>query len=117
VTGGCDEGCDSYAFAAVLDAATGEEVQGFGVRDAVALTDVDGLTVALRWKRKPAAPRTGVDAAGAAARRGRAAGGAGGIGAAAAGVVDSTALAGRRVRLRIYFRDATVYAVGAGGAE
>ena len=73
-------------FVAALDAATGRELPGFGARDVVPLLDVDGLRLALRWKR-PGAP---------------------------AGVADSTALAGRSIRLRVYFRDATVFAVGAG---
>ena len=83
VTGGCDEGCDACVFVAVLDAATGAEVEGYGMKDVVAMADVDGLRLVLQWK---------------------------GSGSA---VVNSTALAGRQVRLRIYFRDATVFAVGA----
>ena len=51
VTGGCDEGCAAYVFAAVLDAATGEEIPGFGVKQAMPMKDVDGLRLPLRWKK------------------------------------------------------------------
>ena len=85
VTGGCDEGCDACVLVAVLDAATGAEVEGYGMKDVVAMADIDGLRLVLQWK---------------------------GSGSA---VVNSTALAGRQVRLRIYFRDATVFAVGCRG--
>jgi hypothetical protein len=103
VTGGCDEGCAAYVFAAVLDAATGEEIPGFGVKQALPMKDVDGLRLPLRWKK------------GASGSADGAADGAGADGAAPApSTVNSTRLAGRDVRLRIYFRDATVYAVGSG---
>ncbi len=41
-TRGCDEGCAAYMYAAVLDAATGAELPGFGVQDTVPMMDVDG---------------------------------------------------------------------------
>ena len=90
VTGGCDEGCQGYIFVAVLDSTTGKELPGFGIKDAVAMKDVDGLRRVLQWKKGK------------------------GEGKPTGSTTDSTALAGHDVRLRIYFRDATVYAVGVG---
>ena len=78
---GCDEGCAAYLYAAVLDAASGEELEGFGVAQTVPMMDVDGQRLPLRWKN------------------GR----------------DTASLVGKRVRVRLYFRDAYVYALGAGG--
>ena len=156
-------------FVAVLDATTGEEVEGYGVKDAVAMTDVDGLRMVLQWKKKP--KWTSVDnwnavrdgpkttqpdvAACQAACTGacdqfsfnRDSGhcftsastawtgiasdhitsgcdpvrvpacpaGQSPPGPSQGAFVDSTALAGRSVRLRIHFRDATLYAVGSEG--
>ena len=82
---GCDEGCAAYLFAAVLDAETGEELAGYGVNDTSALTAADGLRLPLLWRS-----------------------GAGGEGGNNGTTVDTAPLAGRRVRLRLYFRDATV---------
>lgn len=81
---GCDEGCAAYLFAAVLDADTGDELAGYGVNETVVKMGTDGLHLVLQWR-----------------------------GAKGGEVVDTTPLVGKRVRLRIYFRDATVYAVGA----
>lgn len=82
---GCDEGCAAYVFATVLDAATGHELAGYGVGQAIVMTNTSGLRLPLRWHA------TGGN-----------------------GTVDTAAIVGRSVRLRLYFRDATVYAVGAG---
>ena len=92
VTGGCDEGCDSYLFAALLDGESGAEIPGFGVIDAVAMTDVDGLKMVMQWKRTSSGEEGGEE-----------------------GVtfVNTTALGGKSVRVRMYFRDAMVYAIGA----
>jgi hypothetical protein len=81
---GCDEGCAAYLFAAVLDADTGAEIAGYGVNETVAKMNIDGLRLVLQWRD-----------------------------GATGEVVDTTSLGGRRVRLRLYFRDATVFAVGA----
>lgn len=82
VTGGCDEGCAAYLFAAVLDGDTGEAIEGYRVQDAVVMKNVDGQRLELQW-------------------RGR--GGA---------VATTAALSGKRLKLRLYFRDAIVYAIG-----
>ena len=72
-----------YVFAAVLDGVTGDELAGYGVGDTVPMEDVDGLRLPLKWRG-----RSGT-------------------------TIDTSPLAGKLVRLRIYFRDATVFAVGA----
>ena len=80
---GCDEGCAAYLFAAVLDADSGLEIAGYGVNETRPLMGVDGLQLVLQWNGP------------------------------AGGAVDTTPLVGRRVRIRLYFRDATIYALGA----
>ena len=68
----------------MLDADTGDELTGYGVDNASPKMGTNGLKLLLQWKGK----NNGEP-------------------------VDTTPLAGRRVRLRVYFRDATVYAIGA----
>ena len=70
-------------YAAVLDGTTGEELPGYGVSETIPMEDVDGQRLPLTWR--------GHDGT----------------------VVDTSPLKGRLVKLRIYFRDATIYAVGA----
>eukprot|EP00040_Diaphanoeca_grandis_P030981 m.184414 g.184414 ORF g.184414 m.184414 type:complete len:512 (+) comp32187_c0_seq2:119-1654(+) len=82
---GCDEGCAAYLYAAVLDAATGDELPGYGVRQANVLMNIDGQKLPLQWRD----------------------------GDGNSTLVDTSPLAGRAVRLRLYFRDTIVYAVGA----
>ena len=72
-----------YVYAAVLDGATDEEIPGYGVSDTLPMEDVDSLNLPLKWRSS------------------------GGT------TVDTSPLAGKTVKLRIYFRDATIYAVGA----
>lgn len=62
------------------------------------MMDVDGLRLPLLWH---AAPRPG-DNDGSEVR---------------ASALGSSALAGRRVRLRLHFRDATIFALGAGSSD
>lgn len=81
---GCDEGCAAYLFAEVLDAKTGKELPGYGVMNTKPIMAADGLKLRLEWEGKDRS------------------------------IVDTVQLAGKRVRLRLHFRDATVYAVGAG---
>merc|ERR1712232_175259 len=81
---GCDEGCAAYLYATVLDATTGDEIPGYGVEQAHVMMDADGLRLPLQWKT------------------------------ADGKLIGSEGLVGKQVRLRIYFRDTTVYAVGAG---
>ena len=71
-------------FAAVLDADTGEEIRGYGVDNASVKMGTDGLKLLLQWR-----------------------------GTKDGELVNTTPLAGHRVRVRVYFRDATVFAVGA----
>ena len=84
---GCDEGCAAYIYATVLDASTDQELPGYGLEQTIAMMNVDGQQMPLRWRQ-----------------------GGGGGGAP----YDTSSLAGRRVRVRFYFRDATIYALGAG---
>jgi len=68
----------------VLDADTGEEIRGYGVDNASVKMGTDGLKLLLQWR-----------------------------GTKDGELVNTTPLAGHRVRVRVYFRDATVFAVGA----
>ena len=94
-TRGCDEGCAAYLFAAVLDASTGKEIPGYGVNESNVQMNVDGLNLPLLWQKKNNASEYSVRSSNNVNN-----------------LVGTTALAGRRVRLRLYFRDSTIYAVG-----
>lgn len=98
ITGGCDEGCGAYIFVAILDALTDNEIEGYGVNNAVPLLNVDGLRLLIQWKKRASENQ----ATGKSVFK-----------SSDTSYVNSTALAGRNVKLRIYFRDATIYAVGA----
>ena len=80
-------------------------MEGYGIKDAVALTDVDETKCTLKWKTtnhstmQRGVSNHNIDHVGSGSDK--------------LANKDSTALAGRKVRLRIYFRDATVYAIGA----
>ena len=80
---GCDEGCAAYFYASVLDAVTGQEIPGYGVEQTNPMMDVNAVQVPLQWR-----------------------------GGGGHGMVDTTPLVGTHVKLRLHFRDATVYAVG-----
>ena len=84
VTGGCDEGCNAYVFCELQDAETGAVVPGFERTAFDTLMGVDGSALALTWGR----------------------GANGAVGSGGGGVNG-----GRPVRLRIGFRDATIYAL------
>ena len=84
--GACDEGCSGYLFVAVLDEATGAELEGFGAEDAIPLMDFDGRLPLIRG------PTNLTDG-----RR-----------------YGTGSLHGRQLQLRLHFIEATVYAVGAG---
>jgi hypothetical protein len=100
---GCDEGCAAYLFVAVLDAATGQPLAGYSVDETIPMMGVDGLQMRLLWKASKDSTSTADGAAGGTVDA-----------QGSESVVDTAALVGKRVRLRLYFRDATVYAVGAG---
>ena len=89
VTGGCDEGCDAYIMVELQTAADGRVVPGFERKKCV-LLNVDGVRLPLRWK----AP------------------GAGATATVADGVEQGPPSAGTKVQLRIFFRDATIFAFG-----
>jgi hypothetical protein len=81
VTGGCDEGCAAYVLAELLDDATGAVLPGFGRADFAAIMDVDGPALPLHWRAAPRLQPSGV----------------GGLASL--------------VRLRLLFRDATIYSL------
>ena len=99
---GCDEGCAAYLFASVLDAVTGIELPGYGVNESIVQMDVDGLRLPLLWRTKSNASDYIASNTTSATPANE-----------DQDVVGTTALAGRRVQLRLYFRDATIYAVSA----
>ena len=90
-TGACDEGCNAYIFAELTDAVTGVVLPGYGRDRFSTLTDVDGTALELRWAKPPS------DGAGAAS--------------------STAANATGSVRLRLFFRDATIYSVRIGDSE
>ena len=54
---GCDEGCAAYVFAAVLDAATGDEIAGYGAEDSHVLMNTTGLRLPLLWNASSSSSR------------------------------------------------------------
>ena len=48
---GCDEGCAAYLYAAVLDASTDRELPGYGLEQTIAMMNVDGQHMPLRWRQ------------------------------------------------------------------
>ena len=89
-TGACDEGCNAYIFAELTDATTGAVIPGYEREWFSTLTDVDGTALVLRWAKVPASASS------------------------PAGAASASAAATRSVRLRLFFRDATVYSVRIG---
>lgn len=98
VTGGCDEGCNAYLFAELIDANTGQAVPGYTRANSVPMMNVSGIKLPLRWrvpsdvnysghgpdKPPPCLPGTA-----------------------------GCPLVGASVQLRLFFRDATIFAIGA----
>ena len=96
LTAGCawlDEGCNAYIFAELIDASTGKALVGHTRAEAIPMMNVSGTKLPLRWcsadgsklgKPPPCVPGTA-----------------------------GCPLAGAAVQLRLFFRDATVFAVGA----
>ena len=96
LTAGCawlDEGCNAYIFAELIDASTGQALAGHTRAEAIPMMNVSGTKLPLRWrsadgsklgKPPPCVPGTA-----------------------------GCPLAGAAVQLRLFFRDATVFAVGA----
>jgi hypothetical protein len=115
----CDEGCNAYIFAELEDAATGDVIPGYERTSFATLTDVDSIDLMLQWTKttNTAAPSTLTltdNAAAPAGTRG------GERPAAATPFVAAAALAATAaaapspaspVRLRLFFRDATIYSV------
>jgi hypothetical protein len=111
VTGGCDEGCAAYIMVELRSASDGAVVPGYE-RSKCVLLNVDGLRLPLKWSDGETTNGTKSsgsdddnddddddddDAEGSAAAV---------VGAA------TPPPAGSEVFLRIYFRDATIYAFG-----
>ena len=90
-TGGCDEGCNAYVFVELQDAGTGHAIAGYTRYEFDTMLDVDGTTLPLRWGKVPTDPQ-----------------------AKAAVAAGKAYMAGGQVRLRVFFRDATVYALNHG---
>ena len=100
VTGGCDEGCAAYIFVEVLDAASNVTIEGFDRYNFSTLMAVDGGELPLRWGNNTS---TSTSSDGATSE---------GAGTHLPSVVrNTTLLAGRQVRFRFGFRDATIYAL------
>merc|ERR1712113_733945 len=86
---GCNEGCAAYVMAEVLDATTGHVIPGYEHSRKV-YQDVDDVRLQLDWpaQNTQEAPS-----------------------------IPSAISPGRAVQLRVYFRDATIYAIGEGKGE
>jgi hypothetical protein len=95
----CDQGCQAYVLAELLDGETGAAIAGYEKEKCI-LRNVEGSRLPLRWVTGDAGARgdTGTKR---------------GVRGGAAGAAQHPQ-EGQAVRLRLYFRAATVYAFGTG---
>ena len=87
-TGGCDEGCAAYIMIELIDAESGAIIPGYEKEKCI-MVNVDGLRLPVVWKKKAAD-----------------------FGVEDADDLTGTELAGKEIKMKIYFRDATIYAIG-----
>jgi hypothetical protein len=104
VTGGCDEGCNAYIFAELLDANTGAPIAGYTRNESEPMMNVTGIKLPLRWK--------GTEATKAAEAKGVTSNANAKPKPCVLGV-PGCPVVGHPVQLRLFFRDATIFAVGA----
>ena len=98
--GGCDEGCAAYIMVELLNATSGDVLPGYE-RSKCIMVNVDGLRIPVAWKAGRVLAH--------------------GTSMPTADNIDTTTeastgteFAGQLVQAKIYFRDATVYALGHG---
>ena len=98
-TGGCDEGCAAYVMVELISVTTNSVIPGYEKEKCV-LLNITGTRIPLVWEG-------GVDTAGRSVGVG---GGTGPSGVDGGRAADEAV----PVQARVYFRDATVYAIGTG---
>ena len=100
-TGGCDEGCNAYIFGELLDANTGQPIVGHTRAESLPMMNVSGTKLPLRWRTVTSAGAGLVEPQTRSNKPPPCAPG-----------TTGCPLVGAAVQLRLFFRDATIFAVG-----
>ena len=112
----CDERCQGYIMVAVVDPAESSgsgsvvPLPGYEAERCI-LTNVNGLRIPLRWSSSSSSSSS--SSGSSSSSSGSGGGSSGSTEQGAAGSSDSASLAGRVVALRIFYRAATVFSIGA----